>query len=365
MSNSVLFEAGKVGELTLKNKVVMAPLTRSRAINNLPNDLMATYYGQRNEAGLIITEGTSPSANGLGYPRIPGIFSDEQVEGWKKTTEAAHENNSKIFIQLMHVGRVAHKQNLGGTDEVVMAPTTQTMEGEMWTDEDGMQPHTPPKLMEVDDIHAIKNDYVQAAKNAIKAGFDGVEIHAANGYIIEQFINAELNELDNEYGGSIENRSRFLLEIAEETIAAIGKEKVGVRLSPLSPFNGMPDYDNVEETYHYISKRLGELEVAYIHIVDHSSTGAPEVPMKLKQAMKSNFGGSVMLNGGYTQEMAENHIENGYADLISFGRPFISNPDLVTRMKEEAPLNDLNPDTLYTPGEEGYTDYPTLEKETA
>ncbi len=362
MSDSKLFQPFSENGLNLKNKVVMAPLTRSRALNNLPNDLMAKYYGQRAEAGLIITEGTSPSANGLGYPRIPGVFTQQQIEGWKKTTAAIHDNGSKAFLQMMHVGRVAHEINLPEGGEVV-APTTQTLAGEMYTDEEGPQPHTTPRLMTLEDIKQAKAEFVRGAKNAIMAGFDGVEIHAANGYLIEQFINAELNELDNEYGGSIENRSRFLLEVTQEISDAIGAEKVGVRLSPHSPFNAMPAYNNVDETYRYIASELGKIKIAYVHLVDHSSTGAPEVPISLKQMIRDEFNGTIILNGGYDKQQAEKHLDEGYAHLIAFGRPFISNPDLVTRMQEGAPMNDLDASTLYTPGEEGYTDYPTLKDE--
>lgn len=357
-----LFQPFSENGLELKNRVVLAPLTRSRAIDNIPNDLMAEYYAQRSEAGLLITEGTSPSANGLGYPRIPGIFSKEQIDGWKKVADAIHAKNSKVFLQIMHVGRVAHEFNLGEDGEVV-APTTKTMEGEMYTDEEGPQPHTPPRLMTLHDINQAKDEFVRGAKNAIMAGFDGVEIHAANGYLIEQFINAELNELDNEYGGGIENRSRFLIEVAKEISEAIGSDKVGVRLSPHSPFNEMPTYDSVDTTYEYIATELGKLNITYVHIVDHSSTGAPEVPMKLKNAIRDNFKGVLILNGGYDKNQAENHIQSGDAHLVAFGRPFIGNPDLVTRMQEEVSLNELNPHTLYTPGAEGYTDYPTLKEE--
>lgn len=362
MSEQKLFQPYKHNGLELKNSVVLAPLTRSRAINNVPNDIMANYYAQRSEAGLIITEGTAPSANGLGYPRIPGIFNQEQIEGWKKVTQAIHDKNSKVFLQIMHVGRVAHEINLGKNGEVV-APTSQTMEGEMYTDEKGLQPHTPPKLMTIEDILQAKEEFVRGAKNAIMAGFDGVEIHAANGYLIEQFINGELNEMKNPYGGSIENRSRFLIEVAKEISEAIGAEKVGVRLSPYSPFNAMPAYDTIDATYEYIAEALGKLKLAYVHIVDHSSTGAPEVPLSLKNTIRDKFKGTVILNGGYDKQQAEDHITKGFTNLVAFGRPFIGNPDLVTRMKEGAHLNDLDPNTLYTPGAKGYTDYPTLKEE--
>src|SRR6476661_3927020 len=253
-----LFENYKLGSLNLQNRFVMAPMTRSRAINNIPNSLMATYYSQRAGAGLIVTEGTTPSPNGLGYTRIPGIFSVEQINGWKNVTDAVHTKGAKIFIQFMHTGRVAHQVNLPEGAQVVGASDI-TAAGEMWTDLKGMQPYTQPHALSTEEVKATINEFVQAAKNAVEAGFDGVELHAANGYLIEQFINGVVNNRTDKYGGSVENRSRFLLEVAEKTIAAIGKDKVGVRFSPYSSFNDIPAYNEVDETYIYLAKKLNEL----------------------------------------------------------------------------------------------------------
>ncbi|MCL4164764.1 UNVERIFIED_CONTAM: hypothetical protein GTU68_059033, partial [Idotea baltica] len=226
----------------------MAPLTRSRAENNIPNQLMSEYYGQRASVGLIITEGTAPSANGLGYPRIPGIYNEAQIKGWQKVTSKVHEKGGKIFLQLMHTGRASHPANMEEGTEVV-APSAIG----------GMQPYPVPKEMSQDDVVQAQNEYVQAAKNAIKSGFDGVEIHAANGYLIDQFINTASNKRSDEYGGSLENRSRFALEVAQKVIAAIGAEKTGIRISPYGAFNDMETFENLEETYEYLARELGQL----------------------------------------------------------------------------------------------------------
>ena len=357
----MLFEEYKLGQTTLKNRVVMAPMTRSRAINNIPNDLMAEYYGQRSEAGLIITEGTSPSPNGLGYPRIPGAFSKEQTEGWKKTAEAVHKNGAKIFMQLMHTGRVGHPYNMADDAEVI-GTTTKAVDGEMYTDEHGPQAYPSARLMNESDIKQAIQEYVDSSKNAIEAGFDGVEIHAANGYLIEQFLNANVNELEGEYNGSAEKRNRFAIEVAKAVVEAIGAEKVGIRVSPYGVFNNTGTYEGVEEQYEMLAKELGKLNLAYIHIVDHSAMGAPEVPKSVKDKIREAFGGTFIISGGYDKESAETDLQNGLGHLVAFGRPFISNPDLVTRMKENAELVQPDQDTFYTPGEKGYTDYPTLQE---
>ncbi|MDW7691529.1 alkene reductase [Flammeovirgaceae bacterium SG7u.111] len=362
MQDSILFKEAKLGNVTLKNKVVMAPMTRSRAIDNAPNDLMATYYRQRSEAGLIITEGASPSVNGLGYSRIPGIFTTEQVEGWKKVTSAVHENNSRIFIQLMHTGRVGHVLNLPEGAEVV-APTAEVAPGEMYTDQEGLKEHTQPRLMNTDDIAQAKQEFVDAAKNTVEAGFDGIELHAANGYLLEQFINPGTNQLTNEYGGSVENRLRFVLEVAQASADAIGADKVGIRVSPYGVFNGVtPVYDELEEAYTTLAAELGKIGLAYIHIVDHSAMGAPEVPVAIKEKIRDAFGGTFIISGGYDKQKAEADLEEGLGHLVAFGRSFISNPDLVSRMKAGAELQAPDMDTFYTPGEKGYTDYSALEQ---
>lgn len=358
--NKKLFTETKLGNITLKNHVVMAPLTRSRAIGNIPNELMATYYAQRAEAGLLITEGTSPSPNGLGYARIPGAFNQAQTEGWRLVTKAVHEKGGKIFMQIMHVGRIAHTANMPEGAEV-LAPSAIKSEGDMWTDKEGMQKNAEPRAMTKDDIQQAVQEYANAAKNAIEAGFDGVELHAANGYLIEQFINPAVNQRDDEYGGSIENRSRFLLEVAKATTAAIGKEKTGIRLSPYGVFNNMEIYPESDETYTYIAEELNKLGLVYIHLVNHSAMGAPEVPQSVVTKIRNAFTNTLILSGGYDAENAEKDLQNGAADLIAFGRPFISNPDLVERMSQGIELTQPDQETFYTPGEKGYTDYPVAD----
>jgi N-ethylmaleimide reductase len=357
-----LFEETTLGKMTLINRIVMAPLTRSRAIGNIPNDLMAKYYEQRSQAGLIITEGTSPSANGLGYARIPGIFSKEQVEGWKKATHAVHGNGGKIFMQLMHCGRISHPLNMPVNTEVI-APSAIKPAGQMWTDAKQLQDFPTPKEMTAEDIIAIKNDYVLAAKNAIEAGFDGVELHGANGYLLEEFLSPISNIRKDNYGGSFENRCCFVLEVVRAVADAIGKEKTGIRLSPYGVASDMPHYPEINDTYDYLSKELNKLGISYIHLVDHSAMGAPAVPIAIKNTIRKNFKNSIILCGGYDKEKAETDIESGLADLIAYGRPFINNPDLVERMANNWPLSqDLKMDLFYTAGEKGYTDYPIYEE---
>jgi N-ethylmaleimide reductase len=336
----------------------MAPMTRSRAIGNIPNALMAEYYAQRASAGLIITEGTSPSPNGLGYCRIPGIYSHDQVEGWKKTTEAVHAKGGKIFVQLMHTGRISHQENLPEGAKII-APSAVKPLGQMWTDEHGLQDFPVPAEMELKEIEHTKQEYTFAAHNAIKAGFDGIELHGANGYLLEQFLSPISNLRKDEYGGSIENRCRFLLETVEGAISAIGKEKVGLRLSPYGTAGDLPHYPEIEDTYKFLIEKLNNTGLLYIHLVDHSSMGAPEVPLRIKKIFRKEFGQTLILSGGYTKELAENEIEGGFAGLIAFGRPFINNPDLVERFANNWTLSkDLDMNTFYSPGEKGYTDYP-------
>jgi N-ethylmaleimide reductase len=363
MKASTLFEETTLGTTTLHNRIVMAPLTRSRAIDNIPNDLMATYYEQRSKAGLIITEGTSPSANGLGYARIPGIFSKEQVAGWKKTTNAVHRNGGKIFVQLMHCGRISHTLNMPNGTEI-LAPSAIKPAGQMWTDAEQLQDFPTPKEMNSEDIIAIKNDYVLAAKNAIEAGFDGVELHGANGYLLEEFLSPISNSRKDNYGGSIENRCSFVLEVVTAVADAIGKDKTGIRLSPYGVASDMPHYPEIDTTYDYLSKQLNSIGIAYIHLVDHSAMGAPTVPIEIKKTIRENFKNTIILCGGYDKVKAETDVESGLANLIAFGRPFINNPDLVERMANDWPLSqDLQMDLFYTTDEKGYTDYPIYEKQ--
>jgi N-ethylmaleimide reductase len=354
----MLFEPYGGPALQLKNRVVMAPLTRSRAVdNNTPNALMAEYYGQRAGAGLIVTEGTSPSPNGLGYARIPGLFNADHVAGWKLTTTAVHRAGAKIFVQLMHTGRVGHTANLPAGAEVV-GPTDATLPGEMYTDTQGMQPHTRPRAMTADDIAHAAQEYVRAAQLAIEAGFDGVELHAANGYLLEQFLNANVNTRTDDYGGNAEKRNRFALEVARAVAAAIGAERVGIRVSPFGTFNATGAFDGVREQYLALARALGELKLAYLHLVDHSAMGAPEVPAAFKAELKAAFGRTFIGSGGFSRETAERALAEGHADLVAFGRAWLANPDLIERMCADVPLNAPDPSTFYTPGAKGYTDYP-------
>jgi N-ethylmaleimide reductase len=347
-------------KLALTNRTVMAPMTRSRAVEaNTPNALMAEYYGQRASAGLIITEGVSPSPNGLGYPRIPGLFNAAQVAGWKLTTEAVHAKGGKIFIQFMHTGRVTHVDNLPAGAEVV-GPTDVACPGEMYTDSKGMQPHTKPRAMTQADIDHAVAEYAHAAKLAIEAGFDGVELHGANGYLIEQFLNANVNTRTDAYGGSIEGRNRFALEVARASVAAIGAERVGIRLSPYGVFNTTGHYPEQDTQYLALVKELSALKLAYLHVLDHSAQGAPPVPAAFKLALRHAFAGPFILAGGFDAASAQQALDEGQADLIAFARPFLANPDLVARMTKGAAFNALDMSTFYTPGPKGYTDYPAL-----
>ncbi len=354
--NSLLFSEYKLGRINLKNRLVMAPMTRSRAINNIPNDLMAEYYKQRAGAGLLITEGTSPSPNGLGYSRIPGLFNDEQVRGWKKVTDAVHNEGGRIFVQLMHTGRVAHPLNLPANAKV-LAPSAIGLKGEIWTDQKQLQPYPLPQEMTIDDIRKTIEEYTNSAKLAIAAGFDGVELHGANGYLIEQFINPTANQRTDLYGGSPENRIRFAVEVAQKIVNAIGADRVGIRVSPYGASNGMLEYDDIDSTYALLAEKLSKLNLVYMHIVDHSSMGAPLVPPSVKALIRENFNGTVILAGGYDLEKAERDLQDKKGDLIAMGRFFISNPNLVDKFKKHAELTKADQNTFYTPGEKGYTDY--------
>lgn len=356
---SQLFAKASLGPLTLQNHLVMAPLTRSRALGNIPNQLMAEYYAQRATAGLIITEGTSPSPNGLGYPRIPGVFSAAQVAGWKLVTEAVHARGAKIFLQLMHCGRVAHPLNLPEGARV-LAPSAIACAGEMYTDAEGMQPIGVPHAMTAADIENAVAEFAHAATNAVEAGFDGVELHGANGYLLEQFFRPTSNRRTDDYGGSVEHRARFVLEVVDAAVAAIGRHRIGIRLSPFGVFNDMPIYDSMEEDYSFLAQQLEARGLAYLHLVDHSSMGAPAVPASMRSTLRSVVTGCLVLSGGYDAARAESDLAAGNADLIAVGRPFLANPDLVARWRTGAALNPPDMSTFYTPGPKGYTDYPTI-----
>ena len=353
-----LFEPFSLGRTTLKNRIVMAPMTRSRAIDNIPNELMALYYQQRASAGLIISEGTSPSPNGIGYPRIPGAYSDEQIEGWKKVTDAVHAKDGKIFVQLMHTGRITAKGNMPA-GSVTLAPSSIHAAGEMFT-ETGAVAHEIPKAMTLEEISLTQKEFVRSAKRLInESGADGIELHAANGYLMNQFINPRSNQRDDSYGGSIENRTRFLLEIVASVASEIGPDKVGVRFSPYGAYNDMlSDYEELEATFIYVSKELAKLNISYIHIVDQRvAFGAPDFMTDIKTTIKDNFKGIVISGGDVDSlEKAENILESGL-DLVYVGRPYISNPNFVEKLQNENELVVPDMNTFYSPGENGYTDY--------
>ncbi len=382
-----LFTPTTLGKLQLKNRVVMAPMTRSRATGNVPNELMEKYYKLRADAGLIITEGTSPSANGLGYARIPGLFSDTQVAGWKRVTDGVHAAGGKIFVQLMHTGRVSHPANMAAGTKIV-APSAVALAGDMWTDSGGMQPYPAPSEMTEADIATAITEYANACKRAIEAGFDGVELHAANGYLIDQFLNTASNQRTDKWGGdpdtvreaavregtpatassndknpplhsggSVENRIRFAVEVAKASAAAIGAAHIGMRISPYGAFNGTVPDAKMDALYLRLVEELNAIGLVYIHVVDHSSMGAPEVSAELKAKIRANFTGKYILSGGYDAARANADLDAQKGDLVSFGRPFISNPDLVAKLQSGAALTAPDFSTFYTPGEKGYTDY--------
>ena len=353
---ATLFTPTTLGKLQLKNRIVMAPMTRSRATGNVPNELMEKYYKLRAGAGLIITEGTSPSPNGLGYARIPGLFSDDQCKGWKRVTDGVHAAGGRIFVQVMHTGRVSHSANMPEGSKL-LAPSAVAAPGEMWTDSNGMQPQPVPAAMSEADIKQAIAEYANASKRAVEAGFDGVELHGANGYLIDQFLNTASNQRTDQWGGSIENRIRFAVEVAKAAAAAIGAGRIGMRISPYGAFNGAAPDAKMDAMYLRLIEELNTIGLVYIHVVDHSSMGAPEVSPELKAKIRANFKGKYILSGGYDVARANADLDAQRGDLVAFGRPFISNPDLVQKMQSGAVLTAPDSSTFYTPGEKGYTDY--------
>ncbi len=353
----LLYSPTKLADLDLKNRVVMAPMTRSRAIGNVPNALMATYYAQRGEAGLIVTEGTAPAADGLGYARIPGLFDASHVAGWRLTTAAVHAAGARIFVQLMHTGRVAHPHNLPPGARIV-APSDIAAPGTMYTDQAGPQPHPAPTRMSEDDIERAIDEFAGSAGLATEAGFDGVELHGANGYLIDQFLNTASNDRGDEWGGTVAGRVRFALAVARRVSDRIGAGRVGMRLSPYGVFGGMTPDPELDAVYLQLAAGLSRLGLAYLHLVDHSSMGAPAVPEALVRGIREAFAGPIILSGGYDAARAEAELAAGRGELVAFGRPFIANPRLVSRMRAGLPLAAPDPTTFYTPGERGYTDYP-------
>lgn len=355
----------------------MPPMTRSRsAAGEVATDLMAQYYSQRASAGLIISEGTQISRQGQGYAWTPGIYSREQIAGWKKVTDAVHAAGGTMFAQLWHVGRVSHT-SLQENGAAPVAPSAIQAEGvKVFVDVSGngaaagknahtqMLQHSMPRELTIPEIRQVIQDYAQAAKNAIEAGFDGVELHGANGYLIEQFTDSQTNLRTDEYGGSLTNRLRFLKEVATAVAAAIGKERVGVRQAPLTTLMGAQD-DNPEETYIAAAKMLNEIGVAYIHIAEADWDDAPVMPVAFKEAYRKAFTGTLIYAGKYTRERAEEALTNGWADLIAFGRPFIANPDLPYKLAHHLPLNTPDSSTFFGGTGEGYTDYPVYKNDTA
>lgn len=356
MTSNELFDTLKVGSTVFSNRIVMAPLTRNRAgEGNVPTELNKDYYEQRATAGLIITEASQISPQGVGYPATPGIHSEAQIAGWKKITDAVHAKKGHIFLQLWHVGRISHPALQPGGEKPVSASATKP-DGEVMTYE-GLKPFEEPRALETDEIPGIVIQYVRAAKNALAAGFDGVEIHAANGYLIDQFLRDGTNDRKDHYGGSLENRMRLLAQITEAVTEIVGADKVGVRLSPENTFNDIKD-SKPQETFNAVATMLSRYNLAYLHVVEGDfMTG--ESTLDYRQ-IKEFFGGIYMANAGYNFERASNAIKNGGADLISFGALYIANPDLVERFKKGAALNEPDQETYYGGDAKGYTDYPAL-----
>jgi N-ethylmaleimide reductase len=352
------FEPYSLGTLTLKNRIVMAPMTRCRAIDNIPNDLMAEYYSQRAGAGLIISEGTSPSINGVGYARIPGAYTPAQINGWKEIAQSVHAKDGVFFVQLMHCGRIAAKQNLPEGGEVV-GPSAVQAEGEMYTDSDGMVKHETPRAMTLQDIDQCKKEFVNASQELVRSGIDGIELHAANGYLLDQFLNPRSNLRKDDYGGDFKSRARLVVELVSEVSGAIGGDKVGIRFSPYGAMNDMEyDYEDLVDMYSYLAKELRKIGIAYIHIVNHTGTmGAPDFKTDIIKTIKLNFNGTIISGGDVGGKQDLKNLLQGPIDLVYIGRPFISNPDLVKKIKEGEELVQPDPDLFYTPGPEGYTDY--------
>jgi N-ethylmaleimide reductase len=353
----MILSAWKLGGMEIKNRVVMAPMTRSRCPGNTPGRRVGEYYSQRVEAGLIITEGTSPSPNGLGYARIPGLFTPHQVQDWRKVTDAIHLAGGRVFVQLMHTGRVSHSLNLP-LGSRILAPSPVALSGKVWTDVQGEQPYPVPEEMSESDIHGTIAEYVRSAELAMEAGFDGVELHGANGYLINQFLNTASNQRTDGWGGGVEKRMRFAIEIARQSAARIGRERVGIRLSPYGIFNEMAVDPTMEDTFTRLAAEMDRIGLVYLHLVDHSSMGAPEVPPSIKRKIRAAFKGTLILSGGYDAARPEADLVAKKGDLIAFGRPFISNPRLVTKLKNGSVLLPADQTTFYSPGEKGYNDYP-------
>lgn len=355
---TILFQPYDLGPITLANHIVMAPLTRNRAGAGLvPSELAATYYAQRATAGLLITEATQISAQAQGYQDTPGIYTQAQIDGWRKVTDAVHVKGGRIFVQLWHVGRISHVDlQPGGAAPVApsaIRAMTKTFVNNGFTDV------SEPRALELQEIPGIIDDFRKAAANAIAAGFDGVEIHGANGYLLEQFLKDGANQRNDEYGGSVENRARLLLEVTAAVKDEIGAERTGVRISPVSPANAISCSDP-QPQYDYLAEQLNALGIVYLHVVEGATGGPRDVSPFDYDALRQRFKNTWIGNNGYDLALASTQLAQGKAELFAFGRPFISNPDLVERLKTGAPLVPINPETLYGGGAQGYTDYPSL-----
>jgi N-ethylmaleimide reductase len=354
-----LFTAFQLGPYELRNRLVMAPMTRSRAgEGNVPTGLAAEYYAQRASAGLIVTEGTQVSPQGVGYTHTPGMHSDAQVAGWRRVTDAVHAQGGRIFAQLWHVGRVSHPSFHGG--ELPVAPSAIGFEGQVLT-YDGMQPYVTPRALETDEIAGVVGQFAAAAENAYAAGFDGVELHGANGYLIDQFLRDGSNHRTDRYGGSIQNRVRFLVEVTRTVTDVWGGDRVGVRLSPRNPNNGMSDSDPVA-TFGYAAYALNPLGLAYLHVLEPVAGPMAQPGERVTPALRAVFRRPLIVNGGYDAETGNAAIARGEADLVAYGVPFLATPDLPRRFREGAPLNAPDRATFYGGDERGYTDYPSLDE---
>jgi N-ethylmaleimide reductase len=361
---TTLFDPIHIGDIALANRIVMAPLTRNRAPGQLPNDLMRQYYTQRATAGLIVTEATQVSAQGQGYLDTPGIYSAEQVAGWRKITDAVHAASGKIVVQLWHVGRISHVSlQPGGAAPV--SSTARPAIGKTFTTE-GFVDCSTPRALRTDEMPGVVASYRQAARNAVDAGFDGVEVHGANGYLLEQFLRDSINDRTDAYGGSIENRARLLVEVMTAVVAEIGGGRTGLRLSPITPVNDAGQDSDAAALYGHVVQQLAPLKLAFLHLIEGQTGGARDLSDKGVApfdyaALRAAYGGAWMVNNGYSRAMALDAVASGAADLVAFGKPFISNPDLVRRLREDAPLARWVQATLYGGGAAGYTDYPTLD----
>lgn len=367
-SSPSLFDATQAGDLQLANRIVLAPLTRNRAPGAIPVPLMAEYYAQRASGGLLITEATAISHQGQGYADVPGLYGTEQLDGWKHVTQAVHDAGGKIVVQLWHVGRVSHTELQPGGGQPV-APSAITAKTKTVLIKDGVPTFvetSAPRALQADELPGIVYSYQTAARNAVEtAGFDGVEIHGANGYLLDQFLKSGSNQRGDDYGGSIENRARLLLEVVRAITSAIGGGRTGIRLSPVTPANDVHDADP-QPLFDYVVRQLATLNLAYIHVIEGATGGERELPDRpfdyaaLKAAYREAGGqGAWMVNNGYDKTLAEQAVVNG-ADLVAFGKPYIANPDLVERLRRNAPLNTPDKTTFYGGGAKGYTDYPAL-----